>query len=331
MTDEIIARLLETRGLGRVTRPVLPVPGGFTHRVFRADTRDGAYAVKHLNPEIMKRPGAVENFRRAERLERTLEGAGLPIVPAMALGGQKMQELDGHFFYVFHWQKGRITDWRNITGRQCLRAGEILGRIHALEPAPAVRAGRDRSDIDWSGRIEEADRRNSPVLSALRENEALLYAAQDALNRARQALPEIVCITDEDMDPKNVMWDEGKPAVIDLECLDFGNPVSGALQLSLQWSGITTCALEPERMKAFFKGYLGAYDCGFRAYAAVFGLAYTWTEWLEFNLRRALGHCADERERETGIEETLNTIGRIRYIHAEEDRIKRLLDGMFRK
>ena len=131
------------------------------------------------------------------------------------------------------------------------------------------------------------------------------------------------------MDPKNVMWDNGKPVVIDLECLDYGNPVSHVLQLSLQWSGITTGALKPDLQKAFFEGYLDAYDNGFRDYGSVLGLAYTWTEWLEYNITRALGACQDESERETGIAEVRNTISRLQYIREHEALIRQILDHLF--
>ena len=55
------------------------------------------------------------------------------------------------------------------------------------------------------------------------------------------------------------------------------------------------------------------------------GLAYTWIEWLEYNITRALGECRDESERETGISEVRNTISRIRYIREAEDRIRQQL------
>lgn len=163
----------------------------------------------------------------------------------------------------------------------------------------------------------------------LKDNLELLEYAQEAVNSARRALPDIVCVTDGDMDPKNVMWDDGKPVVIDLECLDYGNPVSDALQLALQWSGITTCRLDPGLMKAFFEGYLEAWDNGFRDYGSVLGLAYTWIEWLEYNVTRALGSCQDERERELGAAEVRNTVGRIRYIREKEDAIRQDLERLF--
>ena len=139
MTEETIIRLFETRGLGAVRPPVLPVSGGFMHRMFRVDTAAQTYAVKHLNPEVMKRPEAMGNFRRAEELERILEDGGIPIVPAVTIRGSKMQEYEGEFFYIFRWQDGRITDWHHITAEQCRQAGNIQGRIHALRPGRTCR------------------------------------------------------------------------------------------------------------------------------------------------------------------------------------------------
>ncbi len=124
------------------------------------------------------------------------------------------------------------------------------------------------------------------------------------------------------------MWNDGQPYLIDLECLDYGNPISHVLQLALQWSGIITYNMDVEKMVAFFNGYWNAYDNGFRAYSDVFGLAYTWVDWLEYNIRRALGACVDEEERMMGISEVRNTIGRINYIRSMEEKIKGVFDNL---
>ena len=147
------------------------------------------------------------------------------------------------------------------------------------------------------------------------------------MNKANTLLPDILCLSDEDMDPKNIIWDNGKPWVIDLECLDYGNPISHVLQLALQWSGITTCDLDLDKVISYFEGYLEAYDNGYRAYRDVFGVAYSWIGWLEFSIRRALGECTDEAEQAMGITEAHNTINRIKYIYHNEKDIKAALDS----
>ena len=154
----------------------------------------------------------------------------------------------------------------------------------------------------------------------------LFRSAERELYKERASLPPVQCLSNEDMDPKNIMWDNGIPWMIDLECLDYGNPVSHVIQLALQWSGIVTGQLDLDKMIAFFDGYLEAYDNCFRGYDNVLGVAYTWVEWLEYNVQRALGTCADEAERELGISEVRNTIDRMQYIHKEIPRIREALD-----
>ena len=330
MIENTIPQLFETLSLGTITAPVISVSGGFMHRMYKVCTESQTYAVKHLNPEIMKRPAAMENYKNAEKLEAILEESGIPIVPALVFDGKKMQEFQGNYFYIFDWHDGSITDWNNITQEQCWKAGNIQGRIHAIKTG-RIEATEfiepELSAIDWNEYLEKATSSATSaavkeVESLLKENLPLLDYAQTELNKARKSLPNITTIIDEDMDPKNVMWKNGDPVVIDLECLDYGNPVSSAIQLSLQWSGITLCNFDVEKQKAFFEGYVKAYDNGFRDYKSVFGLTYTWIEWLEYNIQRALGASQDKAEQEMGLAEVKNTINKIKYIREMEDRIK---------
>ena len=335
-TKELIINLFKKLGLGEVSAPIENVSGGFMHRMYKVtvggtgvagnEAGGKSFAVKHLNPEIMKRPGVFENYERAEKLESILEKAGIPIVPALCFDVKKIQELGGNYFYIFDWHNAEVTDWYNISEEQCFLAGNTLGRIHALDfdSAQTGVSGNkpELSKIDWRKYVDEAIRLQSEIASFLQENLELLDYAQNQLNTARQLLPDIICISDEDMDPKNVMWENGKPLVIDLECLDYGNPASHVLQLALQWSGITTCNLKLSNVRAFFAGYHKAYDSGFYDYEKIFGIAYTWIEWLEYNIQRALGKCTDESERKLGVEQVQQTINRIKYLREREEDIK---------
>lgn len=325
-TEDLVEKLMLQCGLGTVQPPVLPVSGGFLHRMYKVTTDSGIYAVKQLNAEIMSRPDARDNFLRAEKLECILEKNGIPIIPSLTVAGKKMQKADGCYFYIFNWVEGHITNWKDITNDKCYKAGNILGKIHAIEPGDREHLSPVFSHIDWCGYILRAKREKSELAELLTDNEALFLYAERELNKARSLLPDILCISDEDMDPKNVMWVGEDPWVIDLECLDYGNPVSSVLQLALQWAGTVVYDIDVGKLTAFFDGYLNAYDNHFRAYGDVFGVAYTWVEWLAYNIRRALGDCGDEEERKTGISEVRNTVRRIRYLYEMEKKIRTALD-----
>ena len=315
-------KLFKECGLGDITHDITPVSGGLMHKMYRVETAEGAYAVKCLNPEIMKRPGVMDNYAKAEHFERILEENGLPIVPAISFNGKKMLESDGQYYYIFKWQEGSITDFNDIKKEQCLQAGELLGRIHGIDSISVEAEEPELSNIDFKAYLKSAQDKESHIAGLLSDNYELLNTAQNKLNAARKNLPSIRVISNDDMDPKNIMWHEGRPHVIDLECLDYGNPVSSALSLALQWAGTVTENFNKENLDAFFTGYLKAYDNGFRAYDKLIGISYTWVEWLEYNIRRALGMEGSAPEDiNLGEEEVRNTIGRIKYLSEIEQEI----------
>ena len=102
---ENIHALIEQCGLGTIEEEIIPVSGGFMHKMYKVHTTAGAYAVKCLNPEIMSRPDVMENYAEAERLERILEDNGLPVVTALSFDNKKMMPVNGRYYYIFPYQK----------------------------------------------------------------------------------------------------------------------------------------------------------------------------------------------------------------------------------
>lgn len=326
---EKISALMEQCGLGTIKGQILPVSGGLMHKMYKVQTTTGIYAVKCLNPEIMSRPDAKKNYSEAERLERILEDKGIPIVAAMSFDGKKMVSVSGRYYYIFPWQEGKITDIDAISTEQSYKAGEILGRIHSIEAKDASQEEPSLSEVDFRGLLESAKAKENMIAPLLEANMLLLETSQIKLNAARKKLPAMRAISNDDMDPKNIMWHDGNAYVIDLECLGYSNPVSSCLELSLQWAGTVNGNFDKNNLEAFFKGYLSYYDNGFRAYDEVFGIAYTWIEWLEYNIKRALGITStDADEIRLGELETENTINRIKYLESIEEDICMVLKSL---
>ena len=326
---EVISELFTKVGLGEIIGDINSVPGGLMHKMYKVCSASGEYAVKCLNPEIMKRPGVFENYAAAEELEDILELNDIPIVPALSFDKKKMIETSGRYFYIYRWLEGSITDFDNISAEQCFTVGSILGRIHAIDSHDTEVNEPEICNIDFNEYVSVAKAEKSNIGDLIGENRSLLEKAQDKLNDARKNLPTISVIDNPDMDPKNIIWNEGKAYVIDLECLERGNPASGCINLAMQWAGTVTEKYNSEKLRAFFDGYLKEYDNGYNSYDKLYGITYTWLEWLEYNLRRALGmEGSEEEEIRLGEEEVKNTIGRIRYLNEIEDDVCNVLKGI---
>jgi len=317
--EQRLKMLLDHMGLGSLKARPLRVSGGYMHRMYHVETDRGEHAVKHLNPEVMVRPEAMSNFLRAEALERVLERAGLPIVPALSHQGQKMQEADGSFFYVFPWVEARALAWDAITAEHCRVIGDLLAQVHGLQRREE-RFVREPICVDWDALIRSAREQHSDLAGELTTSRELLLEAQDDFNHALLRLPAVTCISDADMDCKNVLWQDGKPLVIDLECLDWGHPLWDMFQLALSWSGGVMCRLDADKLISFIHAYMARYGEPGMDLTALYGGGYAWLEWLEYNVRRALGATGvDEEERLLGEREALATLRRIRHHRDSRD------------
>lgn len=323
MSQEIIfEKITETLHLGILTATPTRVTGGLMHRMYKLETTTGTYAVKLLNPTIMKRPDAPGNFQRAEKLESVLVQNNIPCVPALEIDGAKMHCIDGQYLYVFHWIKGKSILWEKLTKEHCETAGALLAKVHKIEQS-YVPAEIDEIHVDWDRYIAQASENCPEIATELAKHRDLFYSSQDQFNQALQNIPSITTICNGDMDCKNVLWVDGQPLMIDLECLDYGNPTWEMFRLALDWSGDVLCKINFEHLKAFLIAYRQEFnkrnDTTNSATPDVilsdlYGLGFGWLDWLDYNIKRALMlECSDEKERRLGIEQVLSTIPRIVY------------------
>ena len=105
--NEFLNKMIGELNLGNLIEPISQVSGGLTHRMFKVFTDKGRYIVKLLNPNIMKRPTAMNNFNTADKLEEILKDNNIDAVYSLKFNDKKMQELDGQYFYVYEWFDGK--------------------------------------------------------------------------------------------------------------------------------------------------------------------------------------------------------------------------------
>lgn len=341
MVEKLLKKLCSEYNLGELTQSPTRLTGGFTHKMYSLFTTKGKYAVKLLNPFIMKRETAMSNYRAAERFERALEQTDIPILPALTFDEKKMQCMDGQYFYLYEWYDGKALKNEEITEFHCEKIGGILAKIHGLKlqngTGTDVGAGGDNREekyereelhIDWDGYMEKLTEKNQELSALLRKNRELLYESQDKGNEAIKKLPATVAVCHNDMDSKNVLWNGEECRIIDLECLSYSSPIMELYELALCWSGYEVCNIDFHLFRSFIEAYEKAGGTLTTDWETVYYSNNGRLEWLEYNIKRALGMECSEEEIEMGIEQVKETIAHVIYYHEAKEKILKSLKNL---
>ncbi len=294
--------------------------GGYMHKMYALHTTKGNYAIKLLNPFVMRRETAMRNYAAADQLEKVLEEQKIPILPSLCFDGKKMQEIDGQYFYLFEYYDGRALCGKEITAYHCREMGAVLAKIHNID-RKAAEGAAEPINIDWDFYITEMQKRDKKLYELLSSTHALLLKSQKKGNLARKKLPNISAICHNDMDCKNVLWKGREYRIIDLECLSYQNPMTECFELALCWSGYEECNIDFSLFRAFLMEYSAAGGTLPSDWEVLYDCNNGRLEWLEYNIKRVLGMDCQADEQEVGFEQVIETVKHIIYYDRVREQI----------
>ncbi|MFC5649502.1 phosphotransferase [Paenibacillus solisilvae] len=293
-----------------------PVSGGLLHRMYAVQTTQGKYAIKALNPQIMLRPAAMQNFIKSERIA-AIAARHIPALPAKQMNGVTIQEADNQFYLVFDWVEGKSLKPDEIDSIHCEKIGAILADLHRTDFSE-LGLSNDRSDYgeptDWNYYLQKGKENKAVWVNLLLEIIDHLYDWNAQANKSSKQLASDRVISHGDLDPKNVMWNQYNPILIDWESAGYINPMQDLTETAIYWSENEIGNMDKERFMAFIGGYKkrsGALQANWRMVLAS-GFRGK-LDWLEYSLKRSLWiECTDEEEQQMGTAQVKATINAIR-------------------
>lgn len=324
-------KLCKVMQLGELVRESEAISGGFLHRMFSVETTKGKYAVKALNPQIMLRPTAMRNIINSERIAKIASNK-ISALPAIIFNGSSIQEVDGQFFLIFNWVKGKRLKAKEINNSHWIKIGETLANIHRINFSQleiSNNSGHAAEDINWKYYLNMGEESNLEWTNILRENIINLYNWSTQANESAKLLSSNMIISHRDLDPKNVMWIEDTPIIIDWESAGFVNPMHELIETAIYWSENETGDINKDRFLEFIKAYkniFGSLETNWRivllnGFSGKLG-------WLDYSLKRSLGiECTDKEEQNLGTSQVIETINSIKHYSSMISEIEKWLNN----
>jgi len=305
-------KLCHTLQLGEILKTPEAISGGLLHRMFSLETSKGRYAVKALNPQIMARPSAYENYILSERIA-SFASNYIPAQPAKVFNGHGLQNIDNQFYLFFDWIDGYSLKAHEVTTAHCTQVGSILAKLHKINFSQIENSNNNTNHtvyIDWNFYLSKGKEHHSTWADLLSANIDELFLWSKRTNQSFQLLAGEGILSHRDLDPKNVMWSKGSPIFIDWESAGVIHPKHDLMETAIYWSTGDSGEIDQEKFNAFVTAYQEHYGIVTANWRIVLELGYlSKLEWLEYSLKRSLWiECADAKEQEMGTKQVVATI-----------------------
>ena len=315
-------RLIEYLKLGTVVKEIEQVTGGLLHKMYRVSTDKGEYAVKVLNPEIMKRPVALRHTVNSEKIAAAFQTM-IPVVAALEINGKQIHELNGAHYMIFDWMEGASIFPPMISSENCYAIGDVLGKMHHENLAiDGVIPEEDGAEMFTWDKYQELLQGYESETWAIRYQAAVsdIKSWNQAACDAGEVLAKTLVISHRDLDPKNVMWNRNEPLIIDWEAAGYVNPYQEFLEIVNYWADDGKGGLLNTHFDALYNAYTQHVKLENVDWNVVFAGSYMgMLGWLEYNVKRALGiEVATADEVQLGKEQV---IGTIKALYAYQEKV----------
>ncbi len=317
--------LIHTYKIGKLIESPLPVSGGLMHKMYKVVTDTRVYAIKCLNPTIMKRKGVVDNMIQAERIAAEFSGY-LPVVAAIDFDGSPILHINHKYYMLFPWVEGTSLFPPSINVKNCYEIGSVLGKIHKLNiSVPEVEKGNIQPiNYNWHEYYEKGVEQKTAWIDIYGKSIDNLNHWTSQVNEANSILSECMLISHRDLDPKNVMWEEEKPYLIDWEAAGYVNPYQELLEMLIYWSDNGEGELDKKNFNSLLNAYRSYMTTNHIDWDYVLDSGYAgMLGWLGYSLNRALGmESVDVEEQKLGAKQVIDTIAALNKYNHQKKAIK---------
>lgn len=305
-----LQKLFDKYKLGKFTENPKQITGGLMHRIYQVVTDEKKYAVKELNSSIMKRKGVVENIINSESIAEALKEI-VSVITAIKFEDTSLLILDGKYYMVFEWLDGISLFPPDISLENCRKIGLLLGKIHTAEIIlPNIK--KETHDIelyDWNKYLllgQETGAKWTKELILVIDD--LKKWNQESIE-ANTLLSKHLVLSHRDLDPKNVMWKDDNPYLIDWEAAGYINPYQELLEVLNYWSNTGKGEIDKGKFMILYAAYIGiAENCKVSWDVVLSGGFAGMLGWLNYSFKRSLGiEASSIEEINLGTEQVFDT------------------------
>lgn len=333
MHKHIVIELCKYFNLGMpIGNYLLPVSGGLLHRMWKLNTTQGVFAIKELDANIMAQNDSHDRYNYTENFAAYIaSNSKIKASIALKMNNSYIYEVNGITLMVYPWIIGKQIELHKINAHHAYKIGKVIGCIHSLHVNNKYLPDQQYeitkfSNKHWDYIINKTVQQGLICSSLLQFHTTQIKQC----NNQYQSSPSTnLVISHRDIDPKNVLWDNNYPSIIDWESVGYIAPTEDLITTALNWAGIPGFQFNSTNFKSVIQGY---YEHGGQANLEninqiLSNILGGMLSWLEYNISRCINKDDhyDINILSISNQEIMKTLSAISFIDANRNNFLRLL------
>jgi thiamine kinase-like enzyme len=240
-------------------------------------------------------------------------------------------EIENEYFMIFDWVDAKSIFPPDIKENHCEKIGEILGKIHSHKIVDIeIRKNYDKFKIfNFDKYLKLGIKFNTVWVNEFSKGIDFIKLINNKICTNSDILLKNTVLSHKDMDPKNVLWNNDEPYIIDWESAGLVNPYQELLTMLLYWCTNQLNELDDTKFNIFYNSYKKFNNClNVNWDIIILSVYYSKLEWLDYSLKRSLGiEASSNEEKKIGTNQVLYTLKDIQHYYKSEDIIRKRLNN----
>lgn len=315
MNKTFAQKICHLYALGNLTQQPKAIKGSLLNQIWKFTTTQGIYAIKIVNLALDSNKTQIyKKFLLSEKVAQIVASHNIPALTALQVDRSPICEIDKTFVLVFPWITGNTLAASAATSDQARQIGSWLAKIHALKiTVPELREMEYNplKNVDFAPLLAKIDNACFTISFDKKTLLTELESWKQQYLAVETQIENTAIVSHGDLHQTNVIWqDHEHPVLLDWEYANYLNPEIEAIDVALNWSGITTGKIDKNTFNAVLSGYFSAGgSISLPASTLLDGFLKSPLNWLIFNMQRAIGkYIRTQKDTELGKHEVYKTL-----------------------
>ena len=253
--DSIIKKICSMHELGSIIS--YEKENSSQNDVYKGVTDKDTYIIKEFSKDAIGNYYHLNKRKKQIEISEKLKKHGIQTITPLKLKGNYFFLFNHKYYLIYNYKESKIMEVNNLMPKHISSLAKIQANIHKLKLKTKLPCTYRKVNIDFDKYLLKY-KNDSKVYEVLLKNKEKLEDLISCCNSNITEMKNKLCISHNDYKPKNILWSQDRPILIDFDAMGLVNHACALSESAFTFSNLET-NINYDYYKLYLKEYISVY------------------------------------------------------------------------